>query len=231
MQIHFDPRAKLVLLLLGPLLVDAQLAPGWEVATAFIYWVPFLLSGRYRMAVNFGLVYALQWFIMLWVIPRVESDFLLFSLTLFASGNRKMMPGLMAGFHFIATTSVGEMTSLLKRWRVPNGLVTMIAVMMRFFPTIYQDYQQIRDAMALRGIHRGFWGALRHPVRTFEYILVPMLMNASRVAQDITVSALTKGISLPGRHTSLISLKMGIQDWLLILLALVPFVAKGIGGL
>ena len=76
-------------------------------------------------------------------------------------------------------------------------------MVIRFFPTVGEDYRQIRAAMALRGIAEGEAALLLHPAQSLEYILMPLLMNGNNVAQDLSVAALTKGIGLPGRHTSM----------------------------
>ena len=38
---------------------------------------------------------------------------------------------------------------------VPEAVVIPCVVVIRFFPTIAEDYRQIRNAMALRGISSG----------------------------------------------------------------------------
>ena len=68
--------------------------------------------------------------------------------------------------------------------------------------------------MALRGIAAGGWGLLRHPAQSLEYILIPLLMNATTVAQDLSVAALTKGLGREGAHTSRTRIHMGAFDWL-----------------
>ena len=52
-------------------------------------------------------------------------------------------------------------------------------------PAIGEDYYQIRNAMALRGI------TYRNPMAALEYILMPLLMNSNNVAQDLSVAAMT----------------------------------------
>ena len=63
--------------------------------------------------------------------------------------------------------------------RVPEAVVIPCVVVIRFFPTIAEDYRQIRNAMALRGIASGGWGLVRHPAQSLEYILIPLLMNSA----------------------------------------------------
>lgn len=95
--------------------------------------------------------------------------------------------------------------------------------MVRFFPTIAEDYRQIRNAMALRGI------TTKNPALMLEYILIPLLMNSNNVAQDLSVAAMTKGISLPGQHTSMVELRMKWYDWGYMAACTVPFILFGGG--
>ena len=92
-----------------------------------------------------------------------------------------------------------------------------------------QDYHQIRDAMALRGIAQGTFALLRHPAQSLEYILMPLLMNATGVAQDLSVAALTKGIGIRGPHTCHTEIRMHGIDWAWMVICTVPL-ALGIGG-
>jgi len=55
--------------------------------------------------------------------------------------------------------------------------------------------------MALRGLASGRLALLRHPAQSLEFVLVPLLMNATIVSRDLSVAALTKGLGRPGRHT------------------------------
>lgn len=108
-------------------------------------------------------------------------------------------------------------------------MLGLLCVGIRFFPTIHDDYHQIRDAMALRGIAQGTFALLRHPAQSLEYILMPLLMNATGVAQDLSVAALTKGIGIRGPHTCHTEIRMHGIDWAWMVICTVPL-ALGIGG-
>ena len=97
-----------------------------------------------------------------------------------------------------------------------------IGLCILFFPTIAEDYRQIRNAMALRGIASGGWGLVRHPAQSLEYILIPLLMNATNVAQDLSVAALTKGLGREGEHTSRTLIRMTVVDWLVMIVVTLP---------
>ena len=111
---------------------------------------------------------------------------------------------------------------------VPESVIIPCAVVVRFFPTVGEDYRQIRAAMALRGIAEGRGALLLHPMQSLEYILMPLLMNSNNVAQDLSAAALTKGIGLPGRHTCMTELRLTVWDFLYPALCTLPLVWKAV---
>ena len=120
---------------------------------------------------------------------------------LFSVGLRMMMPCFITGAYAFSTTRVSEFVCALRRMRVPESVAIPCMVVIRFFPTIGRDYRRTRDAMALRGLASGRLALLRHPAQSLEFVLVPLLMNATIVSRDLSVAALTKGLGRPGRHT------------------------------
>ena len=153
----------------------------------------------------------------------------LHALGMVSVGLRMMLPCIITGAYAFATTPVSEFVCAMRRMRVPEAVVVPCMVVIRFFPTIAHDYRRIRDAMALRGIAAGRFALLRHPLRSLEYVLVPLLMNATVVSRDLSVAALTKGLALPGAHTSMTTIRMRAVDWLTMAAVTVPL-ACIIGG-
>ncbi len=64
-----------------------------------------------------------------------------------------------------------------------------------------EEWSSIKDAMALRGITLSFAEILHHPVRIMEYVYVPMLVSASKISDEITQAAITRGIDHAGRRS------------------------------
>lgn len=218
----FDPRTKVILLLLSPILMGLAISLGIEILVIIVYVTPFFLSNQFKWGTGFLVLFFLQLLTAYYILPHLTSPFLLYTVSLLVSGFRRMMPSIIAGAFAIKTTHISEWISMLKKWNMPNVIIVPFAVMARFFPTVKEDYRQIRRAMAFRGIGVGSMGMLKQPIQSFEYILIPLLMNASQVAQDLTISALTKGLGMAGKHTSLVELKMRTLDYAYIIIALIP---------
>ena len=164
----------------------------------------------------------------IFVVPRAGEGVLLNLLSLVSVGVRMMLPCIITGAYAFSTTTIGELTAALRRMHVPESVIIPCAVVVRFFPTVGEDYRQIRAAMALRGIAEGRGALLLHPMQSLEYILMPLLMNSNNVAQDLSAAALTKGIGLPGRHTCMTELRLTVWDFLYPVLCTLPLVWKAV---
>lgn len=223
MQKILDPRTKIILTLFAAFYVAIDLNIVLEMILIFIYILPFFIAGLSKFGIIFSIIYIIQLLGSIYLLPYVESPFLIYIVSFIFNGFRLLLPGIISGAYAVKTTTVSEWIAAFKNWHFPNWLLIPIAVMLRFFPAVKEDYLNIRKAMAFRGIGTNLTDLIKHPVVTLEYILIPLLMNATQVAEDLTVSALTKGLSLPGRHTSIVSLKWTLYDWFFLILIIVPF--------
>ncbi|WP_226805664.1 energy-coupling factor transporter transmembrane component T [Bifidobacterium eulemuris] len=219
--LRLDPRAKLYLLLVANLLLFFHVNTHTEALLVALFLALQLASGRVRMAARFALIYAVLLAVSMLVPADTTNVWLQFA-ALLAAGMRMMLPCFITGAYAFATTSASELVCAMRRMRAPEALVIPCVVVIRFFPTIAEDYRQIRNAMALRDIASGGAALLRHPAQSLEYILIPLLMNATTVAQDLSVAALTKGLGRPGAHTSRTEIRMRAVDWLVMLVCTMP---------
>ena len=101
----------------------------------------------------------------------------------------------------------------MNRVRAPKKLVIPMAVMLRYIPTIQEDWRYITDAMRMRDVSPSLAGFLTHLGMTVECIYVPLLMAASKAADDLSVASVTRGIENPNPRTCLVQIKCGISDW------------------
>ena len=226
MRFRMDPRAKLYLLLLANLMLFFHVSLAAEATMAALFLLLFFLSGCYAAGLRLTVIYGVLLALDLWAVPRAENSPFLNVVALFAGGIRMMLPCIITGAYAFSTTTVGELTAALRRMHLPESIIIPCAVVVRFFPTVGEDYRHIRAAMALRGIAAGRGALLRHPVQSLEYILMPLLMNSNNVAQDLSAAALTKGIGLPGRHTCMTELRLTAWDFLYPALCTLPLLWK-----
>ena len=126
--------------------------------------------------------------------------------------------GTLAGI-VLTTTKVNEFLSAMNRVRAPKKLVIPMAVMLRYIPTIQEDWRYIKDAMRMRDVSPSLASFLAHPGITVECIYVPLLMAASKAADDLSVASVTRGIENPNPRTCLVQIKCGISDWVVMAVA------------
>lgn len=224
-----DPRTKLYLLFLSNLLLFFHTGIMVEIAFTSLVLLLYIFSNRRKTGIRLAILYAVLTCVEAFLIPHVSEGILLNLLSMFAVGFRMILPCIITGAYAFSTTSMGEFVAAMRSMHIPESVVIPCAVVIRFFPTLKQDYRMIRDAMALRGITDGKGTLLFHPIRSLEYILMPLLMNASNVAQELSVAALTKGIGLEGRHTCMNPIHMQRYDYVCMFLCTVPFLVKGAG--
>ena len=86
--------------------------------------------------------------------------------------------------------------------------------MLRYLPTIREDWRYIKDAMRLRDVSPTLWGFLKAPAMTVNCIYVPLLTAASRAADELTIASVTRGIENPKPRTCLVSIRMRAADLL-----------------
>ena len=228
MTFRLDPRAKLYLLLLANLMLFFHVGTGAEAAATALFLLLFFLSGKTKSGLRLSVLYFGLLAVDLFMVPRAGEGVLLNLLSLVSVGVRMMLPCIITGAYAFSTTAIGELTSALRRMHVPESIIVPCAVVVRFFPTVGEDYRQIRAAMALRGIAEGKAALLLHPMQSLEYILMPLLMNGNNVAQDLSVAALTKGIGLPGKHTCMTELRLTVWDFAYPALCTLPLLWKGV---
>lgn len=113
--------------------------------------------------------------------------------------------------HLMATTSPTELTAALRAARVPRAIIVSGAVMLRFVPVIAAEARAVHDAMRLRGIG-GWAGLLRHPVLGIERFTVPLIASSLRVGEDLSASALLRGLGSADRPTAMNPPRFGRAD-------------------
>ena len=136
--------------------------------------------------------------------------------------------GMLSGI-VLSTTKVSEFLSAMNRIHAPKKLVIPLAVMLRYIPTIREDWHFIKDAMRLRDVSPSLKGLISHPGMTIECLYSPLLMAASKAADELAIASVTRGIENPHARTCLIQIRFRIQDFLIICCFVVMMVVNFIG--
>ena len=125
---------------------------------------------------------------------------------------QRIIPFMLLGTVIQKQKNISEITMALERMRLPRGIILSIAVMFRYFPAIKDDFFVIIDSMKLKGLYTSKRSALLHPIRTMEFIIVPMLFKSLRTAEELSCAALIKGIENTGKKTSYFDVRIRSVD-------------------
>ena len=116
------------------------------------------------------------------------------------------------GVYLVRSTTPSELIEGLRRLRVPDAVVIPLAVMLRFFPTLTEELTAVIQAVRLRRLHTGRWGFLREPLVAIEHIMVPFLVSATRIGDELAASALTRGLGGTRLRTTITDLRFRPGD-------------------
>ncbi len=211
--LHLDPRTKLVLILLCVL--SATFAPSLYFQFVLVVLIGSLgaLCGKWRYALRGILAYGLICAFTVWCMGVLSGTWRTMFVAFLGLVHKVYACGMLAGL-VISTTKVGEFLSAMARMHVPKKLTIPIAVMLRYLPTIREDWHFIKYAMRLRDVSPTLWGFLKAPAMTVNCIYVPLLTAASKAADELSIASVTRGIENPKDRSCLVKIRMRAADWL-----------------
>lgn len=221
--LRLDPRTKLFLILIC--VFCAIFAPNlyFQLALVSIIGLLAALCGKWQYALRGIIVYALICVFTIWSMRVMTGTWRTMFTAFLGLVHKVYACGMLSGI-VIFTTKVGEFLSAMARLHVPKKLTIPIAVMLRYLPTIREDWHFIKDAMRLRDVSPTLIGFLKSPVMTINCIYVPLLTAASKAADELSVASVTRGIENPKPRTCLVSIKMRVSDWIAMALMSIFFV-------
>lgn len=102
----------------------------------------------------------------------------------------------------LARETTGSLMAALQAMRFPKAVGIAVAVVLRFFPTISGEYRAIRSSQRFRGIGVGVVHTLTHLPSTVEYILIPLILRTTKVAEELSASMTVRGVRFSGETIS-----------------------------
>lgn len=214
-----DPRSKMLLVVAASTAVMSPgglrfVLPALAIAVGLAAW-----EGAWRRSLGIaaaaGLCWALGWALPLWW-PNAFTAILSIACVYLI----RFVAAIGIGMHVIATTSPTQLSAALRAWRAPRAIAVTLATMLRFFPVVANEAAAVLDAMRLRGLV-GTGGLLRHPLLSVERFTVPMIAASLRASEDLSASAILRGLGSHRTPTSMVAPRFGIADLVLLLIVLV----------
>ncbi|EJE7236187.1 energy-coupling factor transporter transmembrane protein EcfT [Clostridium sporogenes] len=192
MKLEFDFRAKIIILFLDMCLVAILKSNIIIYSMLFILTIYLIIQGYLKSAIKLFLIAVVV--IILKILSMGQGITILLP-DMFLFMIIRIISMVMAAKPIIAMPP-GEAVAVFKKMRVPDSFALPVTFMLRFIPTVRSEFQSVFSAMRLRGLLS--WC---HPIRSIEYIFVPIMIRSSKVADELAASAEARGIACPGNHT------------------------------
>lgn len=130
----------------------------------------------------------------------------------------------------LKTTRISQLIAALSALRLPLVVIIPLSVMLRFIPTVQEEWDGVRKAMAFRGISLEAGAVIRAPFKTIEYILIPLLFSCISVMDELASASLARGLDAERKRTSYETVKMRFPDYSIMLLFIGIVISAVIGG-
>ena len=173
---------------------------------AAVPFMSFLILKKYGTATGCGAAYAVC-LVLPDILRQIDVPFLNIFASAIASIFTQMLPGLAMFQVLLLSTTVSEFIAAMDGFHISKKFSVPVSVMFRFFPTIKEEYGLIRDALRLRGI-----GSFGQPAEMLEYRMVPLLTELMQAGNELSASAMTRGLDAPNRRTNVCTCGFHIQD-------------------
>ena len=223
-RFKLDPRTKLLLMVLINAVIFSGAPMKYTVIMAAIPLLLLLFCGKPLQAFAAAAAFALSAAGTVLLVPKVHGILNILVVMVVATVYR-LMPGLIMGYYLVATTTVSEFNASMEKMRVPQSITIPLSVMFRFFPTVVEESRSISDAMRMRGLTFGSGSFLKRPGEMIEYRLIPLLMSAVKIGEELSAASLTRGIGGPVKRTNICSIGIRAMDIILLLIAVPVFIA------
>ena len=203
-------------LFIGISTMEGSLARRYYYLGIFLALLPYLLAlyDRKISLVSKGIFYTGLAFLGQNIMEKFPNSFWAMILNLYAGIVIKILPGLIMGYYTMTTTKMSDLVYSLQKIKFPNTIIIPISVMFRFFYSIKQDYKIIGEAMYMHDLTlKSFF---KNPSRFIEYKFVPLLMITSQTADNVAISAMTRGMKVDGERSSISRAQLRSIDYILL---------------
>ena len=129
--------------------------------------------------------------------PRFILIFLLFPIILGGRGTTNMLAG-------------------LRKIRIPEKLLLILAVSFSFFPVLRNDFKLLTQVLRNRGNckHKNI---IKEKIDYLEALIVSLIFRVIRIGETLSASAETRGIALNHKKSSYVTLQFNLCDYILMI--------------
>ena len=165
-----------------------------------------ITSKAYRECVLYSVIYIIIAGLMFYIyhIPNTTLALTIVSISYFV---QKFVIAMMMIEFLKRKTSMSYVISAMQTMKFPNAVAILFIVILRYMPTLREDYGYLKDSLKIRGIKTSGIEFFIHPIRSLEFMIVPILFRSIRVAEELSTSVLLRGIENYKNRTNIYPLK------------------------
>ena len=165
-----------------------------------------ITSKAYRECVLYSVIYIIIAGLMFYIyhIPNTTLALTIVSISYFV---QKFVIAVMMIEFLKRKTSMPYVISAMQTMKFTNAVAIPFIVILRYMPTLREDYGYLKDSLKIRGIRTSGIEFFIHPIRSLEFMIVPILFRSIRVAEELSTSVLLRGIENYKNRTNIYPLK------------------------
>lgn len=183
----------------------------------FVIWLAMLLAyfGFVKQSVQYVLLYSFTTF---WLIMMIPKGVMIISPMLLGMIYKFIVP-IMAAYLTFKIPS-GKLIAVFQKSSMPQNILLILVIMIRFIPTISGEIKTIKEAMKVRGLTGSKKKVFFHPLRTVEYVVVPLIFRSIKVGDELAAAAIVRGVENTGKKQSYYETKMSKTDIVILTISL-----------
>jgi len=221
-----DPRARFLATLVLAMIIavgEHLMTLVWALALAALLVVLSRLAVRpvFRRLVHLNAFMLFLWLVLPWSVPG-DPVFVLSGIPCTAEGIHLAMNVTLKGnaivllfTALVATIDPAHLGYTLKHLALPDKLVHLFILVIRYADVIHDEYGRIRNAMRTRAFKASFCG---HTLKTFGYLVGLLLIRSIERAERVLAAMKCRGFD--GRFRILTNMTLKTPDLIFVTIAL-----------
>ena len=204
----YDLRTKLILLIGANILIFLGFDWIYQSLITLFFLVIIISDGYKKSAIKYILFFVISVVLeksLAYFNMNFLSNLILFILAI----GRKFLPCIIVGKWILNSTSVSSAVATLQKLKLSKDSLIMISVIFRCLPTIKDEWSHINMAMKTRGIN---FNLIRKPTLIMEYFFVPLFVSVIEIGDELSQSAIIRGLDAPVNKTSRYLIKFRRKD-------------------
>ncbi|MCR4557588.1 MAG: energy-coupling factor transporter transmembrane protein EcfT [Saccharofermentans sp.] len=227
--IRVDPRTKVLIFLTSSLVCVSSYSDLGIALYSVLLCILFALCGKPLTALKAAIALGVVLFIRtVMSSSQGAPEVVVMVITLVTTSFMFAFPTLMSIYLIVKTTRISHFLSAFQAMHIPVKAVVPVAVFFRFLPTVTDEWNGIRKAMAFRGISLSPVQIIAHPWRTIEFVLIPMLFSTMSVMEELAAATMARGMDIEVKRSSYEEVKLHMTDYLLIVLFIALFILSAV---